>query len=62
MNIEQLEARIFNLEKALCALACAIYDLQPPSTQEDIDLIMDKLYEAAVSLGRDESGGFKLGK
>lgn len=51
-NIEQ---RLQNTEKALFALVSVLMPIQPPDTQESINMIMNDYFEANTSLGFDSS-------
>ena len=50
-EIEKLEARLSNTEKALFALATVIQPMQPPETQDGMDRILNDYFEASTSLG-----------
>ena len=58
-EIEKLEARLSNTEKALFALATVIKPMQPPETQDSIDRIMGDYFDASTSLGFVPSLEFK---
>jgi hypothetical protein len=50
-DIEKLEARLANTERALFALATILDEIQPPFVQNDITRLMNDYYDANTSLG-----------
>ena len=50
-DLEKLEARLANTEKALFALATVIQDTQVPYVQDGIYNVMQDYFDANVSLG-----------
>lgn len=57
-DLERLEARLANTEKALFALATVMQDIQPPYIQESMSLILGDYFDANTSLGFDARPDF----
>ena len=57
-DLERLEARLANTEKALFALATVMQDTQAPYVQESMSLILGDYFDANTSLGFDARPDF----
>lgn len=58
-ELQKLERRLENTEKALFCLIGGLIDLQPPETQDYINVMMGEYFEANESLGFEHSTEFR---
>jgi len=57
-DLEKIEARLANTEKALLALAEISMNIQPGYIQEAINKVMSEYFEANSTMGLQGSKGF----
>lgn len=57
-DLERLEARLANTEKALFALATVMQDTQAPYVQEGMARVMEDYFDANTTLGFEPRADF----